>query len=76
LGLDLRTFQDLLSQLTRSAGRFAPEWSARERDDAGMVLAAVYAHYLEILLGRLNRVPAHPQRRGDRPQDRRGRRQR
>jgi hypothetical protein len=55
--LDLRTFQDLLSELTRSAGRFAPEWSERARDDAGMVLAAVYAHYLEILLDRLNRVP-------------------
>lgn len=46
--LDHRTFTALLNQ---------PEWRSRPREEVGMVLAAIYAHYLEILLDRLNRVP-------------------
>jgi len=55
--LDTRTFKELLNQITEQAKEFATEWRSRARDDAGMVLAAIYAHYLEILLERLNRVP-------------------
>jgi hypothetical protein len=55
--LDTRTFQNLLDQVATWAKEFAPEWRARQRDDLGMVLATIYAHYLEILLERLNRVP-------------------
>jgi hypothetical protein len=55
--IDSRTFADLLQQVTIQAREFVPEWSERAPDDAGMVLAAIYTHYLEILLERLNRVP-------------------
>ena len=55
--LDPRTFQVLLNQVARRADEFAPAWQSRDRDDVGMALAAIFAHYLEILLERLNRVP-------------------
>ena len=55
--VDNRTFTDLLRQVTTRAREFVPAWSERAPDDVGMVLAAIYAHYLEILLERLNRVP-------------------
>jgi predicted phage baseplate assembly protein len=55
--IDQRTFSDLLQLVMTGARGFAPEWSVERQDDPGMVLAAIYAHYLEILLERLNRVP-------------------
>ena len=55
--IDSRTFSDLLRLVMTRARAFAPEWSMRVQDDPGMVLAAIYAHYLEISLERLNRVP-------------------
>jgi predicted phage baseplate assembly protein len=55
--IDSRTFSDLLRLVMTRAREFAPEWYMRVQDDPGMVLAAIYAHYLEILLERLNRVP-------------------
>jgi hypothetical protein len=55
--LDDRKFVDLLRQVTQLAEESAPEWWARVPDDLGMVLAAIYAHNLEVLLARLNRVP-------------------
>ncbi len=55
--IDARGFDDLLGAVVREAAQRVPEWDPRAPDDAGMVLAAIYAHYLEILLDRLNRVP-------------------
>ena len=46
--LDQRTFEALLND---------PAWRSRSLNDVGKALAAIYAHYLEILLDRLNRVP-------------------
>jgi hypothetical protein len=46
--LDQRTFEALLND---------PAWRSRSSGDVGKALAAIYAHYLEILLDRLNRVP-------------------
>jgi hypothetical protein len=55
--IDQRTFSDLLQLVMTGAREFVPEWFVGRQDDPGMVLAAIYAHYLEILLERLNRVP-------------------
>lgn len=55
--VDARGFADLLDAVAREAAGRVPEWRARAPDDLGMVLAAIYAHYLEIVLDRLNRVP-------------------
>jgi hypothetical protein len=55
--IDRRTFSDLLQLVVTGAREFVPEWFVGRQDDSGMVLAAIYAHYLEILLERLNRVP-------------------
>jgi predicted phage baseplate assembly protein len=55
--IDQRTFSDLLQLVVTRAREFAPEWSAERQDDPGMVLAAIYAHFLEISLERLNQVP-------------------
>jgi hypothetical protein len=55
--IDQRTFSDLLQLVMTGAREFVPEWFVGRQDDPGMVLSAIYAHYLEILLERLNRVP-------------------
>jgi hypothetical protein len=42
--LDSRKFKDLLEALTERAKQSAPAWHPQKRDDAGMVLATIYAH--------------------------------
>ena len=54
--LDSRKYQQLLDELRPSAVRNVPDWNP-DAADAGSALAAIFAHYLEILLARLNRVP-------------------
>jgi hypothetical protein len=54
--VDVRTFEDLRSRVIALARAYAPEWQPGS-GDAGTTLVAVYAHFLETLLDRLNRVP-------------------
>ena len=54
--VDARTPGDVKAQVIRLARRYAPEWQLVP-GDPGTTLLAVYAHYLEIMLDRLNRVP-------------------
>src|SRR5207244_786337 len=54
--LDSRTFEELRTAVHAAAARTAPEWQP-DLGDAGDALVAVFAHYLEIVLERLNRVP-------------------
>jgi Baseplate J-like protein len=55
--LDRRTYDDVLRQLLDEARRRASVWNPDAQDDVGRVLAVIYAHYVELLLERLNRVP-------------------
>jgi Baseplate J-like protein len=55
--LDRRTFQDVVDAVLAEAARTARLWQPRVPGDVGFALVAVYAHFIEILLDRLNRVP-------------------
>src|SRR5258707_9325586 len=54
--LDGRTFDEIRTAVHAAAARSAPEWQPG-LGDAGDALVAVFAHYLELLLARLNNVP-------------------
>jgi hypothetical protein len=54
--LDRRTFNELRAEVARLARGHVPEWRGGP-GDVGATLLAVYAHYLELVIQRLNRVP-------------------
>jgi predicted phage baseplate assembly protein len=54
--LDSRTFDEIRAEVVRLARSHAPEWRGRT-GDVGATLLAIYAHYLEFVIQRLNRVP-------------------
>lgn len=55
--LDPRRFEQLRAAVLQRAALLVPEWRASDPDDVGAALAAIFAHDLELLLDRLNRVP-------------------
>lgn len=54
--LDARTFDDLVAEVQAAARRRVPGWEPAE-GDPGFALRAIFAHDLELVLARLNRVP-------------------
>jgi Baseplate J-like protein len=55
--LDRREFQEIVDAVLGDAGRTVPEWRPESPGDVGYALVAIYAHFMEILLDRLNRAP-------------------
>lgn len=60
--LDDRTFDDLMQEVRTRVARYTPEWRPNWTDvndsDPGVTLAQVFAWLSEMLLYRMNRVPA------------------
>ena len=56
--LDDRTFVDLVREARERIAQAAPEWSDLSVHDPGMVLVETFAHLTEVMLYRLNRLPA------------------
>ncbi|WP_020576028.1 putative baseplate assembly protein [Actinopolymorpha alba] len=55
--LDDRTFVDLVLEARERIARTCPTWTDLSIHDPGMVLVEVFAHLMEVMLYRLNRVP-------------------
>jgi hypothetical protein len=55
--LDPRRFDQLRAAVLQRAAQLVPEWQATDPADVGTALTAIFAHDLELLLERLNRVP-------------------
>ncbi|MDA3642856.1 putative baseplate assembly protein [Saccharopolyspora indica] len=55
--LDDRRFQDLVDEAKRHVQRRAPEWTDHNVSDPGVTLIETFAHMVDQLVYRLNRVP-------------------
>lgn len=55
--LDDRRFQDLVDEAKRAIPRYCPEWTDHNVHDPGVTLIELFAHMVETMLFRLNRVP-------------------
>ena len=55
--LDDRRFQDLVDEAKRSIPRYCPEWTDHNVHDPGVTLIELFAHMVETMIFRLNRVP-------------------
>ncbi|MGA7615596.1 MAG: baseplate J/gp47 family protein [Thermoanaerobaculia bacterium] len=56
--LDDRTFDQLVIEANKVIDRLAPDWTDRSVSDPGMVLVDVFAYLTEVMLYRLNQLPA------------------
>jgi hypothetical protein len=56
--LDDRSFVDLVREARARIARTCPEWTDRSAHDPGIALVEVFAHLTEVMLYRLNRLPA------------------
>ncbi|MEU7531743.1 putative baseplate assembly protein [Saccharothrix sp. NPDC042600] len=56
--LDDRRFQDLVDEAKRRVQQHCPEWTDHNVSDPGVTLIEAFAHMVDELLYRLNRVPA------------------
>ena len=55
--LDDRRFQELVDDARRAIPRYCPEWTDHNVHDPGITLIELFAHMVETMLFRLNRVP-------------------
>jgi predicted phage baseplate assembly protein len=55
--LDDRRFQDLVDEAKRAIPRYCPEWTDHNVHDPGVTLIELFAHMVETMIFRLNRVP-------------------
>ncbi|MFB9371586.1 putative baseplate assembly protein [Kitasatospora albolonga] len=55
--LDDRRFQDLVDEAKRAVQQHCPEWTDHNVSDPGVTLIETFAHMVDQLLYRLNRVP-------------------
>jgi baseplate J-like protein len=55
--IDPRQFSQLLGSLQQMVSHYTPEWSARDAEDAGVVLLKIFARIAEQVIQRLNRTP-------------------
>jgi predicted phage baseplate assembly protein len=55
--LDDRRFQDLVDEAKRAIPRYCPEWTDHNVHDPGVTLIELFAHMVETMIYRLNRVP-------------------
>lgn len=56
--LDDRTFQDLVREARSMIPRYCPEWTDHNLSDPGITLIELFSWLVEVLLYRLNKVPA------------------
>jgi predicted phage baseplate assembly protein len=56
--LDDRRFQDLVDEAKRMVQQRCPEWTDHNVSDPGVTLIETFAHMVDQLLYRLNRIPA------------------
>jgi hypothetical protein len=56
--LDDRRFEDLVAELRRRIPAYTPEWTDHNDSDPGIALIQLFAWLEDILLWRLNRIPA------------------
>src|SRR5262249_62415658 len=57
LNLDDRTFEQLYQELRRRIPAYTPEWTDHNDSDPGVTLLQLAAHFQEMIVWRLNRVP-------------------
>lgn len=55
--IDQADFTAIRDQVLRAAERLVPAWQASGSSDPATALIAIYAHFMELLLARLNGVP-------------------
>lgn len=55
--LDDRRFQELVDEAKRAIPRYCPEWTDHNVHDPGVTLIELFAHMVETMIFRLNRVP-------------------
>jgi predicted phage baseplate assembly protein len=55
--LDDRRFQQLVDDAKRAIPRYCPEWTDHNVSDPGVTLIELFAHMVETMIYRLNRVP-------------------
>ncbi|MCZ6601629.1 MAG: putative baseplate assembly protein [Planctomycetota bacterium] len=55
--LDDRTFREIADEAIRLIPRYCPEWTNHNPSDPGIALIEVFAHMVEGLLWRMNRLP-------------------
>lgn len=61
--IDERVYEDIIEEIARLAGEYAPEWKFSPDDpDAGTALACVFAHRTAETVERLNRTPLNHRR--------------
>jgi predicted phage baseplate assembly protein len=58
INLDDRTFESLFQELRRRIPAYTPEWTDHNESDPGITLMQVFAWLAEMIVWRLNRVPA------------------
>ena len=56
--LDDRSFQDLVDEAKKRIPLYCPEWTDHNVSDPGVTLIELFAWMVDILLYRLNQVPA------------------
>ncbi len=56
--LDDRSFQDIVDECKRMIPRYTPEWTDHNVSDPGVTLIELFAWMTELLLYRVNQVPA------------------
>jgi hypothetical protein len=56
-GIDRADFAEIRREVLRAMQQLVPAWQPPAGSDPAMALVAVFAHYMELLLARLNRVP-------------------
>ncbi|PDW02680.1 putative baseplate assembly protein [Candidatus Viridilinea mediisalina] len=61
INLDDRRFQDLVDQAKRMIPQYCPEWTDHNVSDPGVTLIELFAWMTELLLYRVNQVPAKMQ---------------
>jgi len=59
--LDNRTFQDIVDEAKKRIARISPEWTDHNVSDPGITLIELFAWMTEMLIYRLNQVPARSQ---------------